>query len=62
MADKPVYQAVVDITFEALKPPATVKSGERLPAKVSQSDIEWLLPQGLIREVTIDTAESEGEA
>lgn len=56
---KTVYQAVVGITFEGLKPPVRVESGGALPAKASAADIEWLLDQGLIREVPADKPESE---
>ena len=56
---KTVYQAVVGITFEGLKPPVRVESGGALPGKVSAEDIEWLLEQGLIRQVSTGQPESE---
>lgn len=46
-----VYQAVVGLDFEGLKPPVRVESGEALPEKVSATDIKWLLEQGMIRQL-----------
>lgn len=62
MAEK-VYQAVVDLTFEAFKPPARVLSGGPIPKKVPAAEIEQLLRDGHIREVpiVIKTQEGEGE-
>jgi hypothetical protein len=63
MADK-VYQAIVDLTFEGLKPPLRVESGAAIPKKVPQSEITQLLADGHIREIPIvikTTEESEGE-
>lgn len=59
MAEK-VYQAVVGIDFEGLKPPVRVEPGAALPNKVNVADIKWLLEQGLIREITLNQ-ESEGD-
>lgn len=60
MADK-VYQAIVDLTFEGLKPPARVLSGGPIPKKVPAAEIEQLLADGHIREVVAAQPESEGE-
>jgi hypothetical protein len=56
-----VYQAVVGLDFDSLKPPVRVESGGAVPKKASASDIKWLLEQGLIKEITINE-ESEGAA
>jgi len=58
---KTVYQAVVGLDFESLKPPVRIESGGAIPDKASASDIKWLLEQGLIRQVSINQPESEGK-
>ena len=58
---KTIYQAVVGLDFEALKPPVRVESGNALPDKVPAADIKWLLEQRLIREIQVNQPESEGD-
>jgi hypothetical protein len=48
---KPVYQAIVGIDFEGLKPPLRVEPGKPIPDKVSAVDLKWLLEQGAIKEI-----------
>jgi len=59
---KPVYQAVVGLTFEGLKPPLRVEPGEVIPQRVPQTEITQLLSDGHIREITpVTTSESEDD-
>jgi hypothetical protein len=59
-ASPAVYQAVVGLNFDGLKPPVRVESGGVLPDKVSAADINWLSEQGLIRQVMLNK-ESDGD-
>jgi len=56
---KVLYQAVVGMDFESLKPPVRVEAGDPIPEKASAEDIKWLLEQGHIKKVSPD--ESEGD-
>jgi len=56
---KTLYQAVVGIDFEGLKPPVRVEPGEAIPEKASAEDIKWLLEQGHIKKVSPDESESD---
>lgn len=56
-----IYQAVVGLDIENLKPPVRVESGSALPKKTSAADIKWLLEQGLIRQVTVNEESERGK-
>lgn len=58
---KTVYQAVVGITFEGLKPPVRVEAGGAIPDKVPAAEIKQLLADGHIREVKPEESEGDDE-
>lgn len=59
MANKPIYQALVGLDFEGIKPSVRVEEGEQVPAKVPQSEVSELLKLGLVRELPQESEASE---
>lgn len=55
---KAVYQALVGLDFEGIKPPVRVEQGGPIPDRVPAAEIRELLEQRFIRQLP---EESEGE-